>query len=129
MQSEEEVQQKIRLEAARYGIILWRNNNGALDDETGRPVRYGLGNDSKKISETFKSADLIGVIPIEITSQMVGQFLGVFLAVEVKKEGWKFNDQDKREVAQQNFLNFVSNKFGVSGFCNSVESFLKLIKK
>ena len=39
---------------------MWRNNVGVLVDATGRPLRYGLANDSKALNTVLKSGDLIG---------------------------------------------------------------------
>lgn len=79
-------------------------------------IRYGLGNDSAKLNKSFKSSDLIGIWPVTVTPEMVGQTLGVFFAVEVKAPGWKFRQSDKRAVAQQNFLTWVSRHGGVAMF-------------
>lgn len=88
MKSESQVQAEARLAAARLGWHLWRNNNGVLKDESGRPVRYGLANDSKALNKVVKSADLIGGTPTLITADMVGQTLLVFTSVEVKEESF-----------------------------------------
>ncbi len=72
------------------GARLFRNNVGVLLDKTGRPVRYGLGNDSKAMNETIKSGDLIGWTPRLVTPDMVGSVVAEFLSVEVKADGWKF---------------------------------------
>jgi hypothetical protein len=114
---EDEVQQLIRLEARKHGIVLWRNNSGVLEDKTGRPVRYGLANESVRMNGSFKSSDLIG-----ITCN------GQFVAIEVKKEGWTYKG-DERETAQKAFIDFVKNLGGLAGFCDSVDSFLKVIGK
>lgn len=53
-QNEATVQSLVRLEASRKGCRLWRNNVGVLQDINGRPVRYGLANDSKQLNENFK---------------------------------------------------------------------------
>lgn len=118
MKSEDQVQQEIRLEAAKHGIILWRNNSGVLEDKTGRPIRYGLANESSQMNEHFKSADLIG-----FTSQ------GQFVAIEVKKEGWKPKTLNERETAQKAFIDFCLARSCIAGFANSVETFLALIGK
>src|SRR5512138_3529682 len=73
--SEASVQAAVRLEAARRGIRLWRNNTGAAQDETGRVIRYGLANDSPAVSRVCKSSDLIGITPV--TCQC-GHKYGVF---------------------------------------------------
>jgi hypothetical protein len=127
MKSEDIVQQEIQLEAAKYGIALLRNNSGALADGNGRIVRYGLGHVSSKQIENFKSSDLISLVPITITSEMVGQTIGVFIAVEVKREDWKFKVSDKRAVAQKNFIDWVIAHGGIANFCTSVDDFKKLI--
>ena len=40
--SEHEIQQRIRLACGRGAVRLWRNNTGALVDQQGRFVRFGL---------------------------------------------------------------------------------------
>jgi hypothetical protein len=116
MISEAAVQQQIRLEAARRNTPLLRNNNGAAVDSTGRHIRFGLGNDSAKLNKTFKSSDLIGIHPVTITPEMVGQTIGVFFAVEVKAPGWKFRESDERAVAQRNFGDWVARHGGIFRF-------------
>lgn len=112
--------QEIMLEAPKYGVVLMRNNMGAgkfIDEETGNTsfVRFGLNNLSKEQNEKIKSSDLIGI------------WSGRFIAIEVKKEGWKFNPKDKREVAQKAFIDWMIANNGIAGFCASVEDFLRLI--
>lgn len=113
--SEAALQAKLRLEAAQRGAALWRNNSGACLDQNGRMIRYGLGNDSKKLNNVWKSADLIGITPTVVTPDMVGQTLGVFTAIEVKAPGWKFTGSD-REQAQQRFLTDVTGLGGIGRF-------------
>lgn len=118
--SEAAVQADIRIAAARQGVSLWRNNSGALKDDTGRLVRFGLGNDSARISEQFKSADLCGIWPQLVTAPMVGQIIGRFVAVECKEPGWK-KPKNEREVAQANFLGHVKALGGIGLFAQSVK--------
>lgn len=130
MKPESTVQQEIMIEAAKHGIILWRNNVGAgmLRNEDGGQesyVRFGLANESKARNKTFKSSDLIGVWPYSI--QGVG-LAGLFIAIEVKKEGWTYTGTP-REKAQLAFIDFVKSKGGVAGFCQSTVDFLRLIGK
>lgn len=129
MKLEDEVQQLIRLEAPRVNTSLFRNNSGAFTDSTGRTVRFGLGNDSSKLSADFKSSDLIGITQVLIAPDMVGKTVGVFTAIEVKKEDWVFKAYDKRAQAQKNFIDFVQSRGGLAGFANCVESFRQIIRK
>ncbi len=117
LKSESEVQQLIQLEAAKYGCILMRNNSGGYKDDTGRMIFYGLGVISKQQNERIKSSDLIGL------------YQGRFIAIEVKREGWKFNPNDKREVAQLAFIDWIKNNNGLAAFCASTDDFLRLIGK
>lgn len=98
-QDEASRQNMIRLEASRIGAVLWRNNVGAGKLENGSFVRWGLCNDSAKLNDSVKSADLVGIYPLLITADMVGQTVGQFWSVEVKRAGWKYSGT-KREEAQ-----------------------------
>ena len=73
--SEQELQQRIRLELGRGPVRLWRNNVGALRDQRGQLVSYGL---------CRGSSDLIGLRRLTIGPEHLGQNLAVFAAIEVK---------------------------------------------
>ena len=113
--SEAAAQQRVRLEASQKGARLWRNNCGVLEDKTGRPVRYGLANDSPAVNKMIKSSDLIGITPHVVTPQDVGRTLGIFTAIEVKRHGWCFRGQD-RETAQLRFIILVLSMGGIGKF-------------
>ncbi len=114
--SEAKVQQDAQLEASYGGGRLWRNNSGAYLDRRGVQVRYGLGNVSKKVNKRVKSSDLIGITPVRIVPAMVGKVVGVFTAVECKKQGWKFNPKNDDEVAQEHFHDIVRGLGGLAKF-------------
>lgn len=112
---------RIRLDASADGVTLWRNNSGVMLQPasargmTGRPVRFGLGNESSAFNRIMKSSDLIGIAPG-----------GRFVAIEVKREGWTYKGTE-REVAQQNFLLHVIKQGGSACFASSwVEAKLKM---
>ena len=122
MVTETDIQSMIRVAAANRHSALWRNNNGACRDDTGRMIRYGLGNDSKKLNEVWKSSDLIGITPVMIGPEHVGRVIGVFTAVEVKRESWR-KPENKRDRAQEAFLADVLRYGGIAMFANSVEAY------
>ena len=123
--SEASIQQAIRLEASRHGVLLFRNNVGAATDVSGRVIRYGLGNDSKAINDRSKSSDLIGIWPMLVTQQMVGQVVGVFTAIECKRPGWKFSPNDDRAAAQAVFGEMVKKHGGLFMFATDTRDVFK----
>lgn len=129
MSRESTVQQQIRLDAAYNNIEMWRNNNGACVDATGRHIRYGLCNESKQSSEKIKSSDLIGVTPVFITPDMVGKVIGVFTAIECKPSDWNFDNNDKRAVAQSAFHDIVKKAGGFAGFARNIMEFKKIVRR
>ena len=116
MSNEAVVQQQVRLAMARLGAQVWRNNSGACTDDTGRLVRYGLGNDSAALNAAIKSADLVGITPMTVQAHHVGRTVGVFTAIEVKRPGWHLTPGDKRGQAQKRFLDIVVGVGGMAGF-------------
>jgi hypothetical protein len=68
--SEQELQQRIRLELGRGPVRLWRNNVGALRDERGRLVVIG--------------------------SEHLGQTLALFTALEVKTVRGRLSDEQEK---------------------------------
>lgn len=114
--SESAVQSLVRLEAARKGVRLFRNNVGALIDSRGVPIRYGLANDSKAANAAMKSADLIGWRTIIIEAHMVGQCVAQFVSRECKHVGWHYKG-DERERAQLAWAQLVATSGGDAAFC------------
>jgi hypothetical protein len=102
--SEAAVQQQVRLEAAERGILLFRNNVGALQDESGRWVRYGLANDSTQLNARFKSGDLIGL-----------RSNGQFVSREIKAGNWRYTGTE-REVAQLAWIELIQSHGGDAAF-------------
>ena len=133
--SESAIQADIRLAASQsYRAPLWRNNNGAAmmqahENEQPRHVRFGLGNDSAKVNKAWKSSDLIGITPVQISIAHIGKTLGVFTAVEVKTPGWHLTPGDKRAQAQSNFMNSVATFGGFAGFAQSVDDFHRIVQQ
>lgn len=116
--SESAVSVRARLAASQRGEILLRNNVGVLKDLNGRPVRFGLANDSKAMNQSMKSGDLIGITPVHITAEHVGHTIGQFTSVECKHAGWVFSGTE-RETAQKRWAEFVISMGGSASFVSS----------
>ena len=111
---ERKIQSDIQLAACAGGgpARLWRNNTGALKDQRGQLVRYGL---------CPGSSDLIGFRTVVITPEMVGQRVAVFAAVEVK-------DRSRATDQQQAFINLIQQAGGLAGVARSVPEALSILR-
>lgn len=111
--SEQELQQRIRLELGRGPVRLWRNNVGALRDQRGRLVSYGL---------CPGSSDLIGLRRLRVTPEHLGQELAVFCALEIKSQ------RGRPTAEQQRFLALVQAMGGLAGVIRSAEEARSLLQ-
>ena len=106
MISESKVKAAIRKDPnyARQGVILFDNPVGATRTENGGFLRYGL----------FPgSSDLIGWREVEITPEMVGKRVAVFVAHECKRHG------ERPTESQANFIAQVRRAGGIAGWSDS----------
>lgn len=110
--------------ASGSGMKLWRNNVGVLIDRDGRPVRFGLANDSKALNEALKSGDLIGWTPRDCPH--CGRWrAAVFTSIEAKREGWQWKGTN-REVAQAAWAELVLKSGGMACFATCWEDVRRL---
>lgn len=123
--SEGDLSKLIQLEALKHRCILYRNNSAAFKDLTGRIVRVGLGNLSKKLWDKWKTSDLIGYTIVTIEPEMVGRKIAVFTAIEVKLPDAKV---DARYKAQKKFIDQVQRDGGIGSICNSVDELKNMYK-
>lgn len=119
--SEAYVQSLVRLEAPAKNVKLWRNNVGVLLDRNGRPVRYGLANDSEKLNRVIKSGDLIGWRPRLITLDDVGRIIAQFVSRECKPVGWRpapvgTSERYLHEEAQRAWAGLINADGGDAAF-------------
>lgn len=116
-ESEAAIQTRIRLEASRKGMRLFRNNVGAGYMADGSFIRFGLANDSKQMNDRIKSHDLIGIRPVLIEPPHVGTIIGQFVSREVKASNWKYRGT-KREEAQLRWAELITSMGGDACFTN-----------
>ena len=112
MESEQSIQQQIRLQCSRGPVRLHRNNTGTLLDRNGRPVQFGLAKGS---------ADLIGWTTRTITADMVGQQVAVFTSIEVKSATGRLRPD------QRQWMEAVQTAGGIAGVARSVDDANELL--
>lgn len=128
MKPESQIQNELKLEYIDLNGRAYRNNSGVLNNEDGVPVRYGLGNESKRINNVRKSSDLVGFLPVVITQAMVGHTVAVLTVTEAKKEGWRYTAiEDER--AQKAFIDIIVKYGGIGCFAQSVLDFKMAVKE
>lgn len=111
--SETPISANIRLESARLGTRLFRNQVGLYKLIDGRTIRSGLA---------VGSSDLIGWTPVEITPEMVGKTIAVFTSIEVKSA------KAKPTSGQNAWLAAVKSAGGIGGIARSVDDFREIVK-
>ncbi len=124
--------QEVRNRASDWKARLFRNNSGVLMNEVGVPVRFGLGNESKKFNAQFKTGDFVGWFPITITPEMVGKTVAVFANIEAKALGFKIKSVypiKSREHAQNKFNNLVEDNHGIAGFASDWQGVDVLVQR
>ena len=126
-------QQKVRERGSAWFMRLFRNNSGVLPNpNTGQPVRFGVGNESKAINKELKSSDLIGGTPIVITQEMVGKTVCIFTTIEAKAEGFKHKKsypKKSREYGQLNWINLFKELGAIAGFASCAEDVDKIMNE
>ncbi len=111
---ENELQNRIRLAVGRFtNVRLFRNNVGLFKTQDGRSVKTGL---------CVGSSDLIGFTSRIITSDMIGQKVAIFTAIEIKTVKGEVDEQ------QYKFVNMVTSHGGIASIVRSVDDALDVLK-
>ena len=125
--SEGLILKEVMLSLSESGCLVFRNNTGKAwqgevvrkDKDTitlrnYRFIHFGLQKGS---------SDLIGIKPVTITQDMVGQTIGVFIAPEIKSA-------TGRATQQQNNFHLAVNRAGGLGFiARSADEALAALKQ
>ncbi len=107
---EKELANRIRTEVSRGPVRLFQNVVGLAyvrrGSSTYEPLRVGLG---------VGTSDLIGLVSVTVTPDMVGKKFAQFLAVEVKTETGRIRPE------QQRFIDAVNELGGRAFVARSVQ--------
>ena len=106
VQPETRLQNEIRLVVSSNcrETVLFRNHCGALRDQRGKMVQFGL---------SPGSPDLVGWKRVTITEDMVGKDLAVFVGMEIKMPG------EKPRADQAHWLDQLDEAGGIAGVAHS----------
>jgi len=107
---ETKLMRELQLAVSKAGGRIFRNNVGCLQDARGRWVKYGVGGNG--------GSDLIGFVPIKITTAMVGKTMAVFAAIECKF------GKNVATKEQEKFIKMVQAHNGIGICAYSVEEAL-----
>lgn len=102
--------------ASQIGSMLWRNQSGVFYTRSGQTVRVG----------TPGTPDSLGVVPVKITPEMVGQTIGIAVACEFKAKKGRQSDDQKRW--QRNFEE-RGGKYALIREPDQIVEFITKIKK
>ena len=125
MNPETKLMNTIMLALSQAGCTVWRNETAGV--WVGKPV-YRDGQlvtlaSARMIQAGLckGSSDLVGITPVTITQEMVGQTLGVFTAAEIKTKTGRLSAEQDR------FLAAVRAAGGIAGVARSVDDALGLL--
>lgn len=121
------IQNDIRKAVAKAGAVTFRNTTA--QGWAGKVVDRGHGyatiaNPSPLIAGLcVGSADVIGWKSVEITPEMVGQKVAVFVALEIKTPVGEASEEQMR------FVGAVRKAGGIAGFPTSPEEAIELLSR
>lgn len=120
--SEAFVQSLVKLRASQSGVVVTRNNSGALIPKDGgkRLVRFGLFNESEAQNEVIKSPDLFGWRALLIQPHHVGTLVAQTWGRECKEPGWTYSGTP-RETAQKACIDMINAAGGDAAFSTGAE--------
>lgn len=85
------------------------------------PIQNGLGQHG--------IPDRVGCMPVVVTPQMVGKTIGVFVAVECKREGRRNEPRRGMSVHQELTLLDITNAGGITLVCDGEEDLNEFHKR
>lgn len=125
--SEREITNPLLVQASLLGARLWRQNTGR--GWVGRLISNAKGRVALADARPFHaglckgSSDVIGITPVTITADMVGQRVGLFTAFEIKTATVRLSPE------QRAFLQMVADLGGIAAEVRSVDDGLDQIRR
>lgn len=116
MKDEKYVEKQILIGLSAEGCRVFKNFNGNVFTRDGTQFKVGFGDGT---------SDIIGITPKLITPDMVGKTVGVFTAIEVKKEKDGAYGATPEQLA---FINTIKRKGGLAGVAYDLASAKEIIK-
>lgn len=125
MTSEKRIEQETMLRVQDFGGVVFKNNTGTAFRGEKRTmngkmiltnlqfIKYGLD---------VGSADLIGVLPVTVTPDMVGKKIGVMLSIEMKKD--KFGSY-RATGEQLQWMKFMKQMGAIAFVCDNPDDLHK----
>lgn len=111
--NETDLMRLMQIKLSALGARLFRNTMGSIRAQSGHYIQYGLANPG--------GADLIGWTPKKITSDMVGQTLAIFTAIEVKSDAGRLTKHQKL------FIEAVQQAGGIAACARSVDEAERIV--
>lgn len=123
--SEHKLQNEIRNALAGSGLIFRANvGSGWTGDVSRLPDGSIIIRNPRPFTTGLPAgfSDLFGLVPVEITEDMVGQRVGIFTAMEVKTPTGRVSPQ------QKSFLSAIQKQGGRSGVTRSIADALRVMR-
>lgn len=131
--AEADLMRRLQMTASRLGARLFRQNTGmawAGKVERGYPgkvVRLGPGDVVIRNARPFHAgfegmSDLGGWVPMQLTPQMVGSTVAVYLQVEVKQE------RGRASPAQCAWIDAVNKAGGCAGIARNDDDLANIVR-
>lgn len=114
VQPETALQNRIRIAISSVckQCTIFRNHCGALKDQRGKMLQFGL---------SPGSPDLVGWKSLEVTADMVGSRVAVFVGIEIKMP------KEKPRQDQQYWLDNLLAHGGIAGVAHSEDEAIQIL--
>lgn len=123
---ESDIQNQILIELSKQGTVAFRINAGSFwagEIMSNKDNMLLMKNPRKVQGAPEGTSDIIGCTPVMVTQSMVGQRVGVFTAIEVKRP------KGNVKSSQLNFIDVVKRMGGIAGVARSPEDAVRILNE